>query len=105
MGTKLYIGNLAFSETEDSINQLFSQHGSVASCQLITDRDTGRSKGFGFVEMSTVEEAQKAISSLDGLEVNGRQMKVNEARPKENRSNNNFRSSFGGRQSYGDRSY
>lgn len=108
MGTKLYIGNLAFSETEDSINQLFSQHGSVASCQLITDRDTGRSKGFGFVEMSSVEEAQRAISSLDGREVNGRQMKVNEARPKENREsrfNGGFRSSFGGGRNHSGRSY
>lgn len=93
MGNKLYIGNLAFSETEDSINQLFSQHGSVVSCQLIIDRDTGRSKGFGFVEMSTAEEAQKAISSLDGREVNGRQMKVNEARPKES-GQNRGRSSY-----------
>lgn len=105
MGTKLYIGNLAFSETEDSINKLFSQHGSVTSCQLIIDRETGRSKGFGFVEMSTTEEAQQAISSLDGREVNGRQMKVNEARPKENRSGGGFRSSFGGGQGRGGRSY
>lgn len=105
MGTKLYIGNLAFSETEDSINQLFSQHGSVTSCQLITDRETGRSKGFGFVEMSTVEEAQEAISSLDGREVSGRQMKVNEARPKENRSSGGFRSGFGGGQNRSSRSY
>ena len=105
MGTKLYIGNLSYSETEDLINELFSQHGSVASCQLITDRDTGRSKGFGFVEMSTSEEAQQAISSLDGREVNGRQMKVNEARPKENRSNGGFRSSFGGRPNRSSRSY
>jgi RNA recognition motif-containing protein len=105
VGTKLYIGNLAFSETENSISQLFSQHGSVTSCQLIIDRETGRSKGFGFVEMSTAEEAQNAISSLDGREVNGRQMKVNEARPKENRSGGGSRSSFGGGQSRGGRSY
>ena len=90
MGTKLYIGNLAFSSTEDSITNLFSQHGSVVSCQLITDRDTGRSKGFGFVEMSTSEEAQTVISSLDGREVGGRQIKVNEARPKENRPSRSY---------------
>lgn len=108
MGTKLYIGNLAFSATEDSINELFSRHGSVASCQLITDRDTGRSKGFGFVEMSTAEEAQNAISSLDGREVDGRQLKVNEARPKERRderSSGGFRSSFDGGQRRSGRSY
>jgi RNA recognition motif-containing protein len=90
VGTKLYIGNLAFSSTEDSITNLFSQHGSVVSCQLITDRDTGRSKGFGFVEMSTSEEAQTVISSLDGREVGGRQIKVNEARPKENRPSRSY---------------
>jgi len=105
VGTKLFIGNIAFSETEDSINQLFSQHGSVASCQLIVDRDTGRSKGFGFVEMSTVEEAQEANSSLDGREISGRPMKVNEARPKDNRSNGGFYSSFGGGKNRGGRSY
>jgi RNA recognition motif-containing protein len=90
VGTKLYIGNLAFSATEDSITNLFSQHGSVVSCQLITDRDTGRSKGFGFVEMSTSEEAQTVISSLDGREVDGRQIKVNEARPKEDRPRRSY---------------
>jgi len=90
VGTKLYIGNLAFSSTEDSITNLFSQHGSVVSCQLITDRDTGRSKGFGFVEMSTSEEAQTVISSLDGREVDGRQIKVNEARPKEDRPRRSY---------------
>ena len=82
MGTKLYVGNLAFSSTEETINNLFSQHGTVDSCRFITDRDTGRSKGFGFVEMSSSEEAQEAISRLDGQEVDGRALKVNEARPK-----------------------
>jgi len=108
VGTKLYVGNLAFSSTEDSINNLFSQHGSVVSCQVITDRDTGRSKGFGFVEMSTAEEAQTVISSLDGQEVDGRQIRVNEARPKENRearTNNGFRNSFGRGQRHSSRSY
>lgn len=103
MGNKLYIGNLAFSATEASITELFSQHGTVDSCQLITDRETGRSKGFGFVQMSTDSEAQKAISSLDGSEVDGRQIKVNEARPKENRDNRSdgYRNDFGGGQRRG----
>src|SRR4051812_42123601 len=78
VGKKLYVGNLAFSASESSINDLFSQHGTVDSCRLITDRDTGRSKGFGFVEMSTDEEAERAISSLNGHEVDGRALTVNE---------------------------
>jgi RNA recognition motif-containing protein len=86
MGKKLYVGNLAFSVTESSLTDLFSQHGTVESCSLITDRDTGRSKGFGFVEMSTNEEASQAISSLNGQEHEGRALTVNEARPKEPRS-------------------
>ena len=86
MGKKLYVGNLAFSATEASINELFSQYGTVDSCRLITDRDSGRSKGFGFVEMSTDEEAEQAISSLNGSEVDGRALTVNEARPQAPRS-------------------
>ena len=86
MGKKLYVGNLSYSATEGSINDLFSQHGTVDSCQLIMDRATGRSKGFGFVEMSTDEEAEKAISSLNGQEVDGRALTVNEARPQAPRS-------------------
>lgn len=82
MGKKLYVGNLAYSATEESLNTLFSQHGTVDSCQLITDRETGRSKGFGFVEMSSDEEAQAAISGLDGRDVDGRPLRVSEARPK-----------------------
>lgn len=98
MGTKLYIGNLAYSATEESISEIFNQHGSVASCKLITDRETGRSKGFGFVEMSTEDEAQNAISGLDGTQVDGRQMRVSEARPKEDRPSGGFRGGFGGEQ-------
>ena len=86
MGRKLYVGNLAFSVTESSLNDLFSQHGTVESCRLITDRDSGRSKGFGFVEMSTDEEAQAAISALSGHEWEGRALTVNEARPEAPRS-------------------
>lgn len=83
MGKKLYVGNLAFSATEGEITELFSKFGTVDSCRIISDRDTGRSKGFGFVEMSSDEEAEKAISSLDGQELGGRALKVNEARPQE----------------------
>lgn len=98
MGKKVYVGNLAFSVTESSLNDLFSQHGTVDSCRLITDRDTGRSKGFGFVEMSNDDEAQGAISSLHGQEFEGRALTVNEARPQEPRSGGfgGRRDSFGG---------
>ena len=96
MGKKIYVGNLAFSATESTMNDLFSQHGTVESCRLITDRDTGRSKGFGFVEMSTDEEAEKAISSLNGHELDGRALTVNEARPQAPRS-----STYGGSHSFG----
>lgn len=85
MGKKVYVGNLAFSVTESSLNDLFGQHGTVHSCRLITDRDTGRSKGFAFVEMSTDEEADNAISALSGHEYDGRALTVNEARPQESR--------------------
>jgi len=79
---KLYVGNLAFTSTEASINDVFRQYGTVESCRLVTDRDTGRSKGFAFVEMSSPDEASQAISGLDGKELDGRALKVNEARPK-----------------------
>ena len=81
MAKKLYVGNLAFSTTESALNDLFSQFGAVDSVRLISDRDTGRSKGFGFVEMSTDEEAERAISELNGKELEGRALTVNEARP------------------------
>jgi RNA recognition motif-containing protein len=82
MGKKLYVGNLAYGVTDSQLEQLFSAHGAVQSAQVIMDRDTGRSKGFGFVEMSTSAEAESAISALNGVEKDGRQMTVNEARPK-----------------------
>lgn len=91
MGKRLYVGNLPFSATEDVIQDLFAQVGAVDSCRLITDRDTGRSKGFGFVEMATDEEAEKAISELNGREVDGRALTVNEARPKESGGGGGFR--------------
>lgn len=86
MGSKLYVGNLPFSITEQSLNELFADHGSVASARIITDRETGRSKGFGFVEMSNDDEAQSAIEKLNGQEYQGRKLVVNEARPQEPRA-------------------
>jgi RNA recognition motif-containing protein len=82
MGRKLYVGNLAYGISDSDLEQLFSAHGTVQSAQVIMDRDTGRSKGFGFVEMGTDQEAQTAIQALNGKEVEGRALTVNEARPK-----------------------
>src|SRR5260370_17522398 len=82
MGKKLYVGNLAYSIDEGSLQQIFGAHGTVQSAQVIMDRDTGRSKGFGFVEMGSDQEAQAAIQALNGSEVEGRALTVNEARPK-----------------------
>ena len=82
MGRKLYVGNLPYSATETTLHETFSQCGTVDSANLITDRDTGRSKGFGFVEMSSDSEAQKAIQELNGITLDERQIKVNEAKPK-----------------------
>jgi RNA recognition motif-containing protein len=82
MGKKLYVGNLAYSVGDSELQQIFEAHGSVQSAQVIMDRDTGRSKGFGFVEMGSDQEAQAAIGALNGKEVEGRALTVNEARPK-----------------------
>jgi len=95
MAKKLYVGNLAFQTTSQDLQELFAQAGTVESAQIIEDRDTGRSKGFAFVEMSTDEEAAAAISQFDGKEVGGRALKVNEARPRENRGGGGGRG-FGG---------
>jgi cold-inducible RNA-binding protein len=84
MGKKLYVGNLAFQTTSQDLQALFAQAGTVESASVIEDRDTGRSKGFAFVEMSTDEEAASAIDQFNGKEVAGRALKVNEARPREN---------------------
>jgi RNA recognition motif-containing protein len=81
MGNKLYVGNLPFSATDDSLREMFGQAGQVESAKIITDRDTGRSKGFGFVEMSTEQEASEAINKFNGTELDGRSLTVNEARP------------------------
>jgi RNA recognition motif-containing protein len=86
MGKKLYVGNLPFSATDQVLADTFAQCGKVESAKIIMDRDSGRSKGFGFVEMSTDEEAQQAISKLNGVDYEGRAMTVNEARPMEPRS-------------------
>ena len=83
MGKKLYVGNLTFGVTDTELEQMFAAHGTVQSAQVIMDRDTGRSKGFGFVEMGSDQEAQAAIAALNGKDVNGRTLTVNEARPKE----------------------
>lgn len=85
MGRKLYVGNLPYSVTEEALTKKFSAFGQVESAKLISDRDTGRSKGFGFVEMGSDAEAQAAIDGVNGTEHDGRTLTVNEARPKENR--------------------
>ena len=82
MGRKLYVGNLPYSASQESLQETFSQCGTVDSVNVITDRDTGQSKGFGFVEMSNDSEAQKAIQELNGTQIDGREIKVNEAKPK-----------------------
>jgi len=82
MGKKLYVGNLTYGVTDSTLQQMFEPHGTVQSAQVIMDRDTGRSKGFGFVEMGSDQEAQAAIAALNGKEVDGRALTVNEARPK-----------------------
>ena len=85
MNKKLYVGGLPYAVTEDKLQEIFSTHGTVESARVITDRFTGRSRGFGFVEMSSEEEAQTAIDSLNGSDLDGRSLTVNEARPQENR--------------------
>ena len=97
MGRKLYVGNLPYSATEQDLSDKFAACGTVESAKLITDRDTGRSKGFGFIEMASDAEAQAAIDSLNGTDYDGRPMKVNEARPQQKRSGGGG----GGRGGYG----
>jgi cold-inducible RNA-binding protein len=87
MSMKLYVGNLSFQTSSDDLNQLFAQAGTVESAAVVEDRETGRSRGFGFVEMSSKEEAQKAIEQFNGKEMNGRNLNVNEAKPREDRGN------------------
>ena len=97
MGKKLYVGNLSYDVDSTGLQELFAPHGTVDSAQIITDRDTGRSKGFGFVEMSTEEEAQAAIAALHGQEHGGRALTVNEAKPREDRPRGGGGGGGGGR--------
>src|SRR5215212_4585775 len=85
MGSKLYVGNLSYNTTSSDLEQLFSPHGTVTSAEVIQDRDTGRSKGFGFVQMGSDAEAQAAIAALNGQQSDGRALTVNEAKPREDR--------------------
>lgn len=97
MGNKLYVGNLSYEVQDRDLQTLFAEYGTVSSAKVVTDRDTGRSKGFGFVEMSTDAEAEAAISALNGSEVSGRALTVNEARPKEAGGGGDRRGGGGGR--------
>jgi RNA recognition motif-containing protein len=93
---KLYVGNLNFKTTGEDLQELFGQVGTVESASVVMDRDTGRSRGFGFVEMSSNEEGQKAIEQFNGKEFNGRNLSVNEARPREDRGGGGGRGGYGG---------
>src|SRR5689334_5865470 len=96
MGSKLYVGNLSYNVNSSDLEQLFAQHGTVQSAEVIADRATGRSKGFGFVQMGSDEEAQAAISALNGQEHDGRALTVNEAKPKEDRPRGGGGGGYGG---------
>ena len=96
MSMKLYVGNLAFQTSSQELQELFAQAGTVESASVVEDRETGRSRGFGFVEMSSKEEGAAAIDQFNGKEVNGRALKVNEAKPRENRGGGGGRGGFGG---------
>jgi RNA recognition motif-containing protein len=101
VGKKLYCGNLSFNVTSSDLDQLFGQFGTVQSAEVINDRDTGRSKGFGFVEMGSDAEAQAAIQGINGTEHDGRTLTVNEARPREDRRGGGGGGGGGGRGGYG----
>jgi cold-inducible RNA-binding protein len=98
MAMKLYVGNLSFQTSSEDLQTLFAQAGTVESATVVEDRDTGRSRGFGFVEMASKEEGEKAIQQFNGTDLNGRNLTVNEARPREDRGN---RGGGGGRGGYG----
>ena len=100
MSMKLYVGNLSFQTSGSDLQELFAQAGTVESASVVEDRDTGQSRGFGFVEMSSREEAQAAIAQFNGKEVNGRSLTVNEAKPREDRGGGGNRGG-GGRGGYG----
>src|ERR1700730_8329341 len=101
MGRKLYVGDLGYGVTDSDLTKLFAAHGTVQSAQIIMDRDTGRSKGFGFVEMGSDQEAQAAIAALNGKESDGRALTVNEAKPREDRGGGGGRSGGSGGRSGG----
>lgn len=106
MSMKLYVGNLSFQTSTEELQQLFAQAGAVESATIVEDRDTGRSRGFGFVEMSSKAEGEAAIAQLNGAELNGRALTVNEAKPRENRGGGGFggggnRGGGGGRGGFG----
>jgi RNA recognition motif-containing protein len=96
LGKKLYVGNLSYSVSSSDLEEMFSSYGTVQSAQVISDRESGRSKGFGFVEMGSDDEAQAAIRALNGQEHDGRPLTVNEARPREDRGGGGGRGSRGG---------
>jgi RNA recognition motif-containing protein len=98
MGSKIYVGGLPYAATEQQLSDLFAQHGAVESARVITDKFTGQSRGFGFVEMTTSEDAQKAIGALNGTQMDGRTLTVNEAKPMEPRTGGGGggRGGFGG---------
>ena len=96
MGSKIYVGGLPYATTDAQLQEIFSAHGTVESARVITDKFSGRSRGFGFVEMSSSEEAQKAIQALNGSDLGGRTLTVNEARPQERRSGGGFGGGGGG---------
>jgi RNA recognition motif-containing protein len=101
MGKKLYVGNLSYETTDSDLQTMFAAHGTVTSAQVIMDRDTGRSKGFGFVEMGSDHEAQNAIKALNGQQSGGRALTVNEARPKEAGGGRSGGGGYGGGRSGG----
>jgi len=105
MSVKLYVGNLSFQTSSDDLQQLFAQVGTVESATVVEDRDTGRSRGFGFVEMASKEEGQKAIDEFNGKDLNGRNLTVNEARPREDRGNRGGGRGFGGNRGGGGRNF
>ena len=97
MGKKLYVGNLSYSVDSSELEQMFGAHGTVVSAQIINDRDTGRSKGFGFVEMASDDQAEAAIAGLNGQQHDGRALMINEAKPREERPRSFGGGNFGGR--------
>jgi cold-inducible RNA-binding protein len=97
----IFVGNLSFEATEATVRSMFEQYGTVDRVNIVTDRDTGRARGFGFVEMGNDSEGDRAIAALNGRDMDGRALNVNEARPKENRGGSGFRSNGGGSRSGG----